>query len=270
MTAGRCPFSAQTPREGPHGAKRKASHHVNLFPALKPLPATSHHPYHAAREPLGGSTPLARTSRETLANGRACSGLWVCGGGQSVPIGAVAYRWRRGPRSWRTFSPASAGAAWSRLALTRAQKRALRDPEGQIALDVLRHLLGARPINPERFPLAEGAFQSIARRLGYVVGQKRCRRMVRRLRETGVVGLCGQYRQSYRNSAVRSGFCVRLYMLGRRLRTSGLGKRKRPDRGGFARHHATIACRRPAISLRSCRAPGGRAGARRSPIPRTG
>jgi hypothetical protein len=30
------------------------------------------------------------------------------------------------------------------LALTRAQKRALRDPEGQIALDVLRHLLGAR------------------------------------------------------------------------------------------------------------------------------
>jgi len=114
------------------------------------------------------------------------------------------------------------------LALTPEEKRALRDPEGQIALDVLRHLLGARPINPERFPLAEGAFQSIARRLGYVVGQKRCRRMVRRLRETGVVGLCGQYRQSYRNSAVRSGFCVRLYMLGRRLRTSGLGKRKRP------------------------------------------
>lgn len=41
------------------------------------------------------------------------------------------------------------------LALTPEEKRALRDPEGQIALDLLRHLLGARPMNPERFPLAE-------------------------------------------------------------------------------------------------------------------
>jgi len=52
--------------------------------------------------------------------------------------------------------------------------------------------------------------------------------MVRRLREVGVVGLCGQYRQPYRNSAVRSGFCVRLYKLGRRLRAPRLAKRKRP------------------------------------------
>jgi hypothetical protein len=36
------------------------------------------------------------------------------------------------------------------LVLTQEQKRALRDPEGQIALDVLRHLLGARPMVPER------------------------------------------------------------------------------------------------------------------------
>jgi len=114
------------------------------------------------------------------------------------------------------------------LAMTPEEKRARRDPEGQIALDVLRHLLGARPMNPERFPLAEDAFQAIARRLGYVLGQKRCRRMVRRLREVGVVGLCGQYRQPYRNSAVRSGFCVRLYKLGRRLRAPRLAKRKRP------------------------------------------
>jgi hypothetical protein len=46
--------------------------------------------------------------------------------------------------------------------------------------DVLRHLLGARPKVPARFPLTEQAFQAIARRLGYVVGQKRCRRMVTR------------------------------------------------------------------------------------------
>jgi hypothetical protein len=108
------------------------------------------------------------------------------------------------------------------------QKRAFRDPEGRIALDVLRHLLGARPLNPERFPLTEQAFQAVARKLGYVVGQKRCRRMVRRLRATGVVGEVGQYRQPYRNSAARSGFRVTLYRLGRRLRASRLAKRKRP------------------------------------------
>ena len=52
------------------------------------------------------------------------------------------------------------------LCLTPEQKRALRDPEGQVALNVLRHLLGARPMNPERFPLAQEALQAIARRLG--------------------------------------------------------------------------------------------------------
>jgi hypothetical protein len=114
------------------------------------------------------------------------------------------------------------------VCLTPEQKRALRDPEGQIALDVLRHLLGARPVNPDRFPLVEHAFQAIARRLGYVVGQKSCRRMVRRLLSSGVIGHSGQYRQPYRNSAARSGFCVALYKLGRRVRAPRLAKRKRP------------------------------------------
>jgi hypothetical protein len=114
------------------------------------------------------------------------------------------------------------------VCLTREQKRALRDPEGQIALDVLRHLLGARPMNPERFPLVEHAFQAIARRLGYVVGQKRCRRMVKRLLAAGVVEGRGHYRQPYRNSPVRSGFRVALYGLGRRPRAPRLGKQKRP------------------------------------------
>jgi hypothetical protein len=77
------------------------------------------------------------------------------------------------------------------LVLTREQKGALRDPEGRIALDVLRHLLGARPMVPERFPLTEQAFQAVAGRLGYVVGQKRCRRMVRRLLALRVIGECG-------------------------------------------------------------------------------
>jgi hypothetical protein len=115
------------------------------------------------------------------------------------------------------------------VCLTREQKTALRDPEGRIALDVLRHLLGARPMTPERFPLTEQAFQAVALRLGYVVGQKRCRRMLRRLSTSGVVVRCGHYRQPYRNSAARSGFSVALYKLGQRLRAAPrLATRKRP------------------------------------------
>jgi len=112
--------------------------------------------------------------------------------------------------------------------LTREQKVALRDPEGRVALDLLRHLLGARPLVPERFPLTEQTFQAVAYRLGYVVGQKRCRRMVRCLSASGVVVRCGHYRQPYRNSAPRSGFRVALYKLGQRLRVPRLATRKRP------------------------------------------
>jgi hypothetical protein len=114
------------------------------------------------------------------------------------------------------------------LVLDSEQKKALRDPEGRIALDVLRHLLGARPMTPERFPLTEQTFQAVARKLGYVVGQKRCRRMAQRLRATSVIAEAGHYRQHYRNSAARSGFHVTLYKLGRRLGAPRLPKRKRP------------------------------------------
>jgi hypothetical protein len=114
------------------------------------------------------------------------------------------------------------------LCLTPTQVRELRDPDGRIALDVLRHLLGARPMTPERFPLTEEALQGVARRLGYVVGQKRCRRMVKRLLASDVIARCGQYRQPFRNPAVRSGFCVGLYKLGQRLRAPRLAERKHP------------------------------------------
>lgn len=100
-----------------------------------------------------------------------------------------------------------------------------------MALDVLRHLLGARPMTPERFPLTEQAFQAVARKLGYVVGQKRSRRMVGLLTATGVIAKAGHYRQPYRNTAVRSGFRVQLYKLGRRLRRVDArrpSKRKHP------------------------------------------
>jgi hypothetical protein len=117
------------------------------------------------------------------------------------------------------------------LVLTAEQKRALRDPDGRVALDVLRHLLGARPGNPERFPLTEQAFQTVARKLGYPVGQKRSRGMVRRLLEAGVIAGAGQYRQPYRNTGARSGFKVALFLLGRgalHVRARSSYKRKRP------------------------------------------
>lgn len=111
------------------------------------------------------------------------------------------------------------------LCLTPAQGKSLGDPDGRIALDVLRHLLGARPATRERFPLTEQAFQAVARKLGYVVGQKRCLLGVKRLLASGVVVRCGHYRQPYRNSGSRSGFRVSLYRLGRRLPRPATRKR---------------------------------------------
>ena len=107
------------------------------------------------------------------------------------------------------------------------------DRNGQVALDVLRHLLGARADrrDPERFPLTEGAFQAVAHKLGHAVGQKRARALISRLRAAGVIASAGQHRQPYRQNGARSGFKVTLYRLGRRaqaLRRSRLRQAKRP------------------------------------------
>jgi hypothetical protein len=115
----------------------------------------------------------------------------------------------------------------ARHCLTPAQAKSLRDREGRIALDVLRHLIG-RPLVAERFLLTEQAFQAVANKLGYVVGQKRCQLMVKRLSASGVVVRCGHYRQPYRNSASRSGYRVALFKPGRRLRAPRPATRKRP------------------------------------------
>jgi hypothetical protein len=101
------------------------------------------------------------------------------------------------------------------LCLTREQKRQFNDSDGRLALDVLRHLLGARADQRERFPLTEGAFQAVARRLGYEVGQKRSRRLIKRLVMSQVMTAAGYYRQQYRNTGLRSGFRVALHRLGR-------------------------------------------------------
>jgi hypothetical protein len=116
-----------------------------------------------------------------------------------------------------------------RLELTREQKRSLRDRDGQIALDVLRHLLAAREAAeaPEPFPFVEDAIQRIARRLGYTVGIKRCRRMRRRLIANGVIADNGSYRQPYRNAAGSVAWRVRLYRLAVTVGGLALAKSKR-------------------------------------------
>jgi hypothetical protein len=118
----------------------------------------------------------------------------------------------------------------ARIETTREQRRALDDADGRVALDVLRHLLGARPAMPERFPLTEQAAQAVARRLGHPIGQKRARALVGRLEAAGVIVRAGSYRQAYRSSAVRSGFRVVLYAArwGSALRRKrAVGKRPR-------------------------------------------
>ncbi len=61
------------------------------------------------------------------------------------------------------------------LALTPEQRRAFRDRDGRIGLDVLRHLLGARASSvdlgssSDAFPLTAHVFQAVGRRLSRVV-----------------------------------------------------------------------------------------------------
>ena len=117
----------------------------------------------------------------------------------------------------------------TRLRLTEGQKRALRDREGQLALHVLRHLLGARaaafPSTVKTFPLTEPTFQAVARRLGRPVGIKRSRALVRRLVDTRVIETAGSYRQRYRNQGGNGGFRVRLYRLVAAVRSALSRKR---------------------------------------------
>jgi len=90
----------------------------------------------------------------------------------------------------------------------------------------MRHLLGARAAldAPERFPLTERAIQALTRKLGHKVGQKRCRGLRRRLVAAGVIPASGHYRQPYRASAVRSGYCVRLFRVLRGTTSPNTGK----------------------------------------------
>jgi len=104
-----------------------------------------------------------------------------------------------------------------RLTLTPRQTQDFRDPDGRVALNVVRHLLGARTAStkgdpPDSFPLTEATFQAVAARLGATVGIKRCRPLIRRLEAGEIVARSGSYRQRYTTQG-SSGYRVRLYRL---------------------------------------------------------
>jgi hypothetical protein len=101
------------------------------------------------------------------------------------------------------------------LDLAHEQRRDLRDPDGQLALHILRHLLGARAAtgtDHDRFPITMLAFQAVARKLGHDIGQKRSYHLIHRLIEAEVLNPSGSYRQRYSN-ITPTGFRVRLWRI---------------------------------------------------------
>lgn len=90
-----------------------------------------------------------------------------------------------------------------RLYLTREQKRALRDREGQIALDGYRHYLGARAAlgwPTDRFPMVEEALQTVLAHCGRGhFDRKPIRAQIRRLVAEGVTKRSGGVRQDDHN-----------------------------------------------------------------------
>ncbi len=98
------------------------------------------------------------------------------------------------------------------LNLRSTQRAALRDGDGPLALSIVQHLLAARSRVAagrrawEPTPLRAETVPRIAYRLGHKVGEHRCRRMVHRLREAGVLVEAGSYRGS-------SGYRVALYSI---------------------------------------------------------
>lgn len=107
------------------------------------------------------------------------------------------------------------------LNLTAEQKRSFRDREGQLALHLLRHALGARAASPtpppDDFPLQPLFLQSVARALGVNVGVKRCYMMRRRLLDAQVLTHVGSYRPAYRNRAGAGTYRVPLFALAARV-----------------------------------------------------
>jgi hypothetical protein len=85
------------------------------------------------------------------------------------------------------------------LNLTPEQRHALSDHEGQRALSLLCHLLLARHAadQPDELPLTEQFILRLACRLRIPLGRNAARRVIARLKATGVIVPLGSYRQAY-------------------------------------------------------------------------
>lgn len=109
------------------------------------------------------------------------------------------------------------GHAWV-LSLTPDERRLLDDRDGRLALSILQHLLDARRRvvrgrSWEPTPLTGDTVRRVGLRLGVRLGEHRCLRLVRRLRQAGVIVPAGSYRDR------RSGYRVMLWAAAGRAAT---------------------------------------------------
>jgi hypothetical protein len=112
----------------------------------------------------------------------------------------------------------------------------LRDDEGQLALHVLRHQLGARVFLQGRataidepFPLTARAIQRVGRRLGNQIPDKQARRLRGRLITSGALVQVASYRQAF-SPQYPTGWRVQLYRLARIASTKQVTTGQRPSK----------------------------------------
>jgi hypothetical protein len=110
----------------------------------------------------------------------------------------------------------------ARFNLTAAQRAALADPDGRLALTILRHLIGARHVTPgapvHQTPFTPEAVRRAALSLVYgTIGRAHARRLRARLVEQGILVPDGSYRPGYRDQAGDGPHRVPLYRIPRHL-----------------------------------------------------
>lgn len=112
------------------------------------------------------------------------------------------------------------------------QRVALSNPEGFVALSLLGHLLAVRYCLRlfGEFPFAPSFVERLSYRAGTPLGRNAARRVVRQLRDAGVIVLVGSYRGAYR-VLQPSGFQVPMYRVAGAVHVRGrLPSSARPRR----------------------------------------
>jgi hypothetical protein len=118
------------------------------------------------------------------------------------------------------------------LRLSPRQRSRIRlQPDGEVALRILRHIVPARAeagADHLTFPLIERFVQRAAARLGLRLGQRRCRAIIRLLAAEGLIEAASSYRQPYRSQPGGSGYCVVVWRLRPFLVSAIRGLLRRP------------------------------------------